>query len=331
MRPALFQTALESGATRCDVCQWRCELLPSAAGRCGVRRNIADVIQNEADELISAAGIKPIEELRMWHFFPDAQSFTIGSYGTPLRKQTSQYANLPPEGSRRVISAERIVDTALQRLCRGVMWSYNDPVISLEWLLDGLKLARASSRFTAISSYGFWTPEALLAVGPYLDGLRLDLLGFSDGAYRELGGMGSNWRGVLAAAAKLRTTWNTHIEVTLTLQTGINDAPEDLRALGTWVAGTLGTLTPLHLLLPADRQSDTVAAVAAAREGGLHFVYGPEPHQATRCPTCTWVVIERGDGPTETVGVINGMCESCGTPLGLRTSIFQRQTVYRKE
>ncbi len=143
MRPSLFQTKLDSGATRCDVCQWRCELLPGQQGRCQVRRNIDGVVQNEADELISAATIKPIEDLRMWHFFPDAQTFTVGSFGTPLLpQQTPPYGVLPTETTPRAIPAERVAAVAQERLCRGVMWMYNDPVISLEWMVDGLKLRR---------------------------------------------------------------------------------------------------------------------------------------------------------------------------------------------
>ncbi len=329
MRPSLFQAPLPQEVRRCDVCQWRCELAPGETGRCGVRLHHAGSIQSEADGVVSAATIGPIEDQRLWHFFPDAQVFNVGSYGTPiLTEQAAQYGQLPEPAARRQLPAERVADFAQQRLCRGVVWAYNDPAVTLEWTLDGLKLARAGSRFTAVVSSGYFSSEAIEAIGPYLDGIRLDLLGFSDQAYVELGGI-QEWQGIMAGAEWLRERWNTHIEVSLRLHAGVNDRETEIETLARWMREKLGALTPLHLL-SRDGQPTWEHLADVARAAGLEFVYGPDPDQPTRCPQCRWVVIERSAGPTQLTGVSGEVCESCGTSLGLRTSLFRRQTRYQR-
>ena len=328
MRPSLFQAQIHPALARCDVCRWRCELAPDEIGRCGVRRHAGGSVQVEADGLLSAATITPIEDHRLWHFFPDAQVFSVGSYGTPLTTlRDGQFAAIPPDpAQRRSLAPERVADFAQQRLCRGIVWTFNDPAVTLEWTLDGLKLAQATSRFTAVVSCGYFSPEAIEVLGPYLDALRLDLLGFSDYAYAKLGGL-DRWRGILAGAERLRATWNTHIEVALALHTGINDDERQIKRLSEWICEKLGSLTPLHLTTGSgDANADAAANVA--RASGLVFVYGPNPHQATRCPQCRWIVIERSAGPTKLPGVADDMCDHCRTPLGLRTSIWRKQTRY---
>lgn len=237
-----------------------------------------------------------------------------------------QHTIAPPAGARE-LAPERVADFAQQRLCRGGVWAYNDPAVRLEWTLDGLKLARAGSRFTILVSSGYFSAEALAAIGPYLDGLRLDLLGWTDRAYLELGGL-RNWQSILEGAAWLRTHWNMHIKVYVPLYAGINDAEREIEGLARWMYDTLGNLTPLHLAA-GDGKTSVQGALAAARSAGLAFVYGPNADQTTRCPRCGSVVVARGAGLTRLTGVQADLCESCGAALGLRTSIFRRQTPYR--
>ena len=95
MHPSLLQTPLADGHIRCDVCQWRCELAPGAVGHCGVRSHTGQTISADAHSLISGATIGPIEDHRLWHFFPDAQVFSVGSFGTPLMLDSAAYADQP--------------------------------------------------------------------------------------------------------------------------------------------------------------------------------------------------------------------------------------------
>lgn len=330
MHPSLLQTPLADGRIRCDVCQWRCELAPGAVGRCGVRSHTGQTISADAHSLISGATIGPIEDHRLWHFFPDAQVFSVGSFGTPLMPDSAAYADQPyalPIAGARELTAERAVQFAQQRLCRGVLWTFGDPAVALEWVYDGVKFGRAYSRFTAIATSGYFSPESFALLAPHLDGLRLDVYGFSDASYRTLTGL-NDWRTIFKTVAEARQKFNIHIEVALRITVGVNDNDTEVAALAKWMRVALGSLTPLHIL--GETVDDTIfqRLQTAARGAGVHFVYGPAAVQSTRCPKCTWVVIERGAGPTQLTGVVDDTCEGCQSALGLRTSLFRRNVRY---
>jgi pyruvate formate lyase activating enzyme len=285
-------------------------------------------IQNSG--LISYAEVRPVEEYRLWHFFPDSLMLAVGSWGYafPSDQQRGAYAHIPDQPSqRRVLPPERIAAFALKQLCRGVVWGYGEPAVSAEYVLDMMQSCRASSRVTSLVTTGMMTMEVLDRFGPYLDGLSLDLRGFGDTAYNRLAGI-SNWRDILEVAARARQHWQCHMEITTRLHHGVNDDPDELRALVDWVCDTLGEQTPWHVL-PGDRGAETAAAVVRARrighENGLQFVYGPEPNQPTQCPNCQAMLITRDKGVIKTVGLQEGQCTACGFQPYLRTSIFKQR------
>jgi pyruvate formate lyase activating enzyme len=327
---ASLATKNDDGTARCDACQWRCVLAPAALGICQVRRGSDEGIEAENYALISAAAVGPIEDHRLWHFFPNSLALSVGSWGYsfPADQTRGLYAHIPAEeGRRRRLDPDRVATFALERLCRGVIWAYGDPAVAAEYVCDVLKLSRASSRYTAMITNGFLTSETLDTFGPYLDGISLELRAFDDASYARLTGV-KEWRGILDVAARARQKWNCHMEVTTRLHHGVNSSPDELRALVTWLRDTLGPDTPWHVL-PGDAGSESAAAVVRARrlglEEGLQFVYGPEPAQPTRCPSCGHELISRDGGATRVVGISDGSCTSCGTKVNVRASIFGRR------
>jgi pyruvate formate lyase activating enzyme len=329
MQHSSLATLFDNGVARCDACQWRCTLAAGEVGRCAVRHGDGEGVVPDNFGILSGAAVGPVEDHRLWHFFPDSLAFSIGSWGSsfPADQGRSPYALLPEdESKRRHLDADRAATFALERLCRGVVWAYGEPAVSFDYVYDILRLSRASSRYTAIVTSGYLTQEALDLFGPYLDGVGLELRAFDDASYARLTGV-SEWRGILDIARRARERWNCHMEVTTRLHHGVNTSPDELRALIGWVREALGAHTPWHVL-PGDAGSESAAAVARARriahEEGLQFVYGPEPGQPTRCPQCGLEAITRDGGVTRLDGVRDGKCSNCGTALGLSSSIFKK-------
>lgn len=328
MQQPVLSTPQPDGRVRCDVCQWRCELASGETGRCRIRSQRDGVIIADAHGLISAATIAPIEDHRLWHFFPDAQVLSVGSFGTPLIDDRTAHASVmygQPAADARQLPPERVVQVAEQRLCRGIVWTYSDPTVNVEWLLDGLKLAQAASRFRAITTTGYASPQVFAAIAPYLDGMRLDVFGFTDRSYQQLTGF-RDWRTIFKHAAEARQRWNIHLELALYVVPGVNDSEVEIAALAKWMRVALGSLTPLHVL-GSDEQA-LLRVQTTARAAGIQYVYGPDRGQETRCPRCTWTVISRGDGPTLLSSIADDMCEACGSALGVRTSLFRRNVRY---
>lgn len=319
---------LSEGRRRCGVCQWRCELAPGELGRCLVRENREAGIVAMSDGLVSAAMVGNVEEHRLWHFFPGSAILSIGSWGYafPADQQRGQYARIPEDPSRlRQLETERVAAVALERLCRGVVWNYSEPAVAHEYVLDMLRTCRASSRYTAIVTTGFLTIEALDQMGHYLDGLSVEIRAFDDTAYRRLAGI-EQWRGILDVAAHARKRWQCHVEITTRLHPSVNDAPDQIQGLASWIFDTLGPQTAWHVLA-GDAGTAAAASVARARkiahEVGLHYVYGSDPVQNTVCANCNTTLIERKSNNARVVGLEGRMCVGCETDTGIRTSIFK--------
>ena len=315
---------------RCEACQWRCSLGVGEVGRCQLRVGVEGGIELLNHSMISGAAIGPVEDHRLWHFFPDSLVLSIGSFGYafPGDQQRAPHALLPEDpAKRRKLDADRAANFALERLCRGVVWTYSEPAVSFEYSRDLLQLCRASSRYTAIVTSGYMTIEALDKYGPYLDGVSLELRGFSDYSYHRLADI-PDWRGILAVAEHARKRWNCHIEVTTRIHHGVNDNPDELRAMAQWISETLGPQTPWHIL-PGDAGSETAAAAMRARriamELGISFVYGAEPNQATRCPSCQSTLITRTNGVAKLVGLNDNRCATCNYEVNVHLSIFKKR------
>lgn len=317
------------GRWHCGVCQWGCQLAPGETGRCQMRTAQDDGIAVLNDGAISAASVTGIEDHRLWHLLPGSTVLSLGGWGYafPADQARGPYAHLPEDPAKvRLLPAERAAQFALDRLCRGVVWAFNDPSVTHEYMSDLLRLARANSRYTALVTSGYLTPAALGQIGHYLDAISLDLRGFDDAAYARLAGV-EHWRGILEVVATARSRWNCHVEVTTRMHHGVNDSPESVAQMAQWIATTLGRDTPWHIL-PGDAGAEAAAAVVRARragnEAGLRFLYSADLHQDTTCPKCGTTVIERNDQQVRVVGLEEGGCTRCGEDLHIRTSIFKR-------
>jgi pyruvate formate lyase activating enzyme len=330
MQVAELAQPIDDGKIRCDACQWRCVLANGDIGRCLVRVGTPDGIGLLNYGMVSGASIGPIEDQRLWHFFPDSKVLTIGSYGYafPSDQQRGPNATIPEdEQKRRRLDADRAANVALEKLCRGVVWTYNEPAVSHEYVLELLRLARASSRYTALITTGYFTLEALDIYGPYLDGINLDLRGFSDAAYQRLAGVPS-WRGILEVAARARNHWRCHLEVTTRIHHGVNDNPDELRQIAEWIVATLGENTAWHLI-PGDAGAETASATNRARrlghELGLRFIYSGEQPQETPCPNCQTTLITRGNGGGRVVALDGPRCTNCGYDTKMHVSMWKQR------
>jgi pyruvate formate lyase activating enzyme len=323
-------TSGEDGTPVCLACQWRCALPPGATGRCLVRSGVDEGILLHNHGLIAGATIGPIEDHRLWHFLPDSLALAIGGWGyaATVDQGRGPYGMIPTDPAKqRKLDADRAANFALERLCRGVVLTFGEPAVNHEYVRALLQLSRAASRYTAIVTTGAMTLEALDQFGHYLNGMSLDLRGFSEASYARLSGL-PDWQGVLAVAERAHQHWKCHIEVTTRVHHGVNDSAEELRALINWLKTSLGPHTPWHVL-PGDAGSETMASAMRARrlghELGLQYVYGAESHQQTRCPACHHTLVTRTTGVTRLVGLNGTACAACGHESRLQLSIFKQR------
>jgi pyruvate formate lyase activating enzyme len=236
-------------------------------------------------------------------------------------------------GSSETIRPSEAIELARRYHCRGLAWTYNEPSIWFEYTLDSAKLAKQNGLYTVYVTNGFLTPEALDAIGPYLDAWRVDVKGFSDSAYRSLTRL-PKWKEILDVAERAQNKWNMHVEVVTNIIPGLNDDEGEIYGIAQWISKSLGELTPWHVTrfypqhklnhLPSTPISTLERACQIGREAGLKFVYiGNVPGHAlenTTCYSCGRVVVKRTGYKIEITGVDReGRCQFCGADLNIRS------------
>ncbi len=345
MREAMLYEELPDSVVRCNVCQWRCVVKPQKSGLCRVRQNAGGVLQVLNYGEVSSVAVDPIEKKPLFHFHPASQVFSLGGWGCNFHCKHCQNWQIscqtPWEGREdsRQISPETSIELAKKYNCQGIAWTYNEPVIWLEYTLDSARLAKAEGLYTVYVTNGYATAEALDAIGPYLDAWRVDVKGFSDSFYRQLAKV-NRWRGILDVAERAQKKWGMHVEVVTNIIPTMNDDDAQLEGIATWIRDHLGELTPWHVTrfypqhelrgIPPTPVATLERAYDIGKKAGLHFVYVGNLHghegENTTCYSCGRVAVKRTGYQTQPVGLDGSRCRHCGTELNFRTSVLSGRT-----
>jgi len=334
MHQAMLYKSLPESAVRCNTCQWRCRINPGRSGVCNMYRNEDGVLYNMNYARVSSAAIDPIEKKPLFHFYPGSEVFSLGGWGCNFHCQDCQNweiacVDIPQEG--RELQPEEAVRMAKEYNCRGIAWTYNEPTVWFEYTLDCARLAKKSNLYTVYVTNGYMTPEALDAIGPYLDAWRVDIKGFNDSLYQKLAKI-KNWRGILDVAKRAKDKWRMHVEVVTNIIPTMNDDDRQLEDIAGWIHTELGELTPWHVTrfhpnhymtdLSSTPVSTLERAVAIGKKAGLKFVYvGNVPGHGgenTACYSCGNTIIKRYGYQAEVIGLIGSKCRFCGAELNIR-------------
>ena len=263
---------------RCDNCPRNCELNDGQTGFCRARRceNGRIVCVNYGK--ITSAALDPIEKKPLRHFYPGRHILSVGSYGCNMSCDYCQNHGLsrgdPPA---QTIQPKELLDMALsipQNL--GVAFTYNEPLIGMEYLLDAAPLLQAAGLKTVLVTNGYVSGQPLLRLLPFIDAANIDVKGFSDDWYRRLGGGLAPVRRAVELCVP-----RCHVEITMLIVPGENDGEEETERLSSWLA-SLSPEIPLHLsrFFPRHRMTDkpptpveTLHRLAGVARRALKYVY----------------------------------------------------------
>ena len=335
MHQAMLYEKLTDSRVRCNTCQWRCNIAVDKSGVCRMYHNKDGRLFNLNYAEVSSAAADPIEKKPLFHFFPGSTVFSLGSWGCNFHCQDCQNWEIscvdkPLHG--RQIQPQEAVMLAKEYDCRGIAWTYNEPAIWFEYTLDCAKLAKESNLYTVYVTNGYMTPEALDAIGPYLDAYRLDIKGFNDGTYKKLAKI-NHWQGILDNAKRAKDKWKMHVEVVTNIVPEINDDDTQLEGIAEWIKEELGELTPWHVtrFYPNYNMMDVQPtpietlerAIDIGKKSGLKFIYaGNIPghdSENTYCYSCGKLIIQRHGYQTKALGLNGVKCGYCGAGLNIRT------------
>ncbi|HID92902.1 MAG TPA: AmmeMemoRadiSam system radical SAM enzyme [bacterium (Candidatus Stahlbacteria)] len=329
-RPAMFWQKLEGNLIQCRLCPNYCVLRPGERGRCRVRENRDGKLVTLVHGLPCAVHIDPIEKKPLFHFIPSTEVFSIATAGCNLRCkfcQNWQISQVSPEETYNYnLSAEELIRIAKERKCPSIAYTYTEPVIFYEYMLEAAKLAREAGIKNTMHSNGYINPEPLRELCKYLDAANIDLKGFTEEYYQEV------CEGHLAPVLqtlKILKEEGVWLEITNLIVPTKNDDPETIRKMCIWIRDSLGADVPIHFSrfwpmyklknLPPTPVGTLERARKIAMDVGLHYVYiGNVPGHVgenTYCPKCGKVLIKRIGYHILENNIVNGKCKFCGQPI----------------
>lgn len=320
----------------CLLCPHDCRIAEGKRGICGVRENQAGTLYALTYELVSSVAVDPIEKKPVFHFHPGSKVLSLGSVGCSMRCghcQNWQISRSRPSEDAALdhLPPEDVVALAHEHGCTGVAFTYNEPVIWIEYVLDVARRAREAGLYTVMVTNGYITSAGLDLIGEYIDVWRVDVKAFSDRVYRDLC-KARSVHPILEAAERARRTWSMHVEVVTNVIPTVNDDDETLEGIAHWIRTALGEDTPWHItrffpyLELSHLQPTPVTTLERARaigmREGLNFVYlgnvAVPGGEDTVCPGCGAVALGRDGYRLTGVNVEGGACTGCGTPLGIK-------------
>ena len=298
-REALYYAPLPGAMVQCSLCPTQCVLSAGEWGLCKARKNIRGKLYSMVYGKIATVHVDPIEKKPFFHVLPGSKAFSIASTGCNLHCLFCQNWEIsqafPGDVPNQAATPDEIVTQALASGARSIAFTYNEPVINYEFVLDTAKLAKARGLKTVVVSSGYIEEKPLKELLKYIDAYKVDLKAFNENFYHKL--TGGRLASVLQTLKIIRQS-GVWLEIVTLLIPGENDSEEELRAMARWIKQNLGDSVPLHFSrffpqhklqnLPPTPPETVIRARQIAMEEGLKFVYtgniaNPEG-EATYCP-----------------------------------------------
>ena len=330
--PARHWHRLDDGRLQCDICPRACKLAEGQRGLCFVRARAGQTMVLTTYGRSSGFCIDPIEKKPLNHFLPGTPILSFGTAGCNLTCKFCQNWDISKarEFDRLVDGAppDAIARAARSLGCRSVAFTYNDPVIFLEYAVDTALACRELGIRTVAVTAGYVMPEAGREFFAAMDAANVDLKAFSEDFYRGI--CGGHLEAVKETLVYLRHRTSVWFEITTLLIPGENDSDAEIDALSQWVFTALGPEVPLHFsafhpdwkmpTLPPTPAATLTRARAIAKGNGLHHVYTGNVSDpdggSTWCAACGALLIGRDWYELSEWGLDEiGRCRRCATPL----------------
>ena len=315
----------------CTLSPRHCKIGNGQSGFCGVRRNIDGTLYSDNYGQAVAAAEEVIETEAIYHYRPGARILSMGNIGCMMSCRfcqnwtTSQVKHL----DTRVIqpmSPTEVIDIAQQHEIEVISWTYNDPVVWHEFVMETSRLAQAANIRTLFKSALYIEAEPLQELLDVIDIWSVSLKSLDATFYKKI--TAATLGPVLDRIREIYAT-TRHLEISQLLVTGLNDNEDAIRKTVDWHLENLDQDVPLHFVRfhPAFRYLDVERtpkaimrrAVEIAREAGIRFVYLGNLLESgvsdTHCSNCSEVLVERYGLTTRILGINdNECCASCGAP-----------------
>ena len=327
-KEALYYQKIDADTVQCQLCPRGCLLKNGQRSFCRVREPKGGKLYSLVYGLPCAVHVDPIEKKPLFHFLPSTMIYSIATAGCNYRCKFCQNWSIsqspPEETMNHQLSPQDVVDQALKFNCPSIAYTYTEPSIFYEYMLDTAKLAKKHGLKNMYHSNGSLNPRPAQEIALYLDGADIDLKAFRQDFYSEVC---SGDLDTVLNTLKILKQNRVWLEITNLVIPHLNDDLNIIEEMAFWIKDNLGEDVPLHFsrFWPQYKLTNIyptpVKTLEQARQvsmgAGLKFVYignvAGHPAENTYCPGCERPVIRRvGYSIIEINLDKNGSCKSCG-------------------
>lgn len=326
-KEAMYYKSIDKETVQCRLCPRGCTLRNGQRSFCRAREPKDGKLYSLVYGLACAVHTDPIEKKPLFHFMPGTQAYSIATAGCNFRCKYCQnwsISQFPPEETdNENLPPQDIVAGALRAGSPTIAYTYTEPSIFYEYMLETAKLARAKGVKNMYHSNGSLNPEPVAELAPYLNAANIDLKAFNQDFYTQVS---AGFLDTVLETLKILKKKGTWVEITNLMVPAMNDDIGMVKQMALWIKDNLGQETPVHFgrFWPqyklADLEPTPVSTLEAARaaaiSSGLQYVYiGNVPgHEAenTYCPKCGKIVIGRAGYSIQENNLNFGKCKFCG-------------------
>ena len=323
---------MDDGRLQCDLCPRHCHLKEGQRGLCYVRQRLDNEVKLVSYGRSSGFCVDPIEKKPLNHFYPGSAVLSFGTAGCNLACKFCQNWDMSKSREMDTLAdsatPEQLAKTAKRMDCRSIAYTYNDPVIFLEYAVDVAAACREQDIKNVAVTAGYIDPEPRIEFFKAMDAANVDLKAFSDKFYYKI--CGGHLAPVLETLEYIKHETDCWLETTTLLIPGENDSDKELQDMTTWVVEHLGPNVPMHFTafhpdwkmkdIPSTPQATLTRARQIAFDNGVLYAYTGNVHDSkgssTWCPGCGELLIERDWYHLGRWGLDDmGCCAGCGLKI----------------
>ena len=327
---AKFYQKLQNQKIKCKLCPRECTVGDRERGYCGVRENRGGTYYSLVHSRVCAAHVDPVEKKPLFHYLPGTLAFSLATAGCNVNCKFSQNWDIsqarPEQVPAEYTPPQRVADLAKQYRCPTIAYTYSEPVIFSEFLMDAADAGHQAGIRSVVVSNGYMQQEALKSAYAKMDAVKIDLKAFSESYYSNV--VTGQLKPVLDSLVTLQRMGKWTEIVYLVVPT-LNDDDAEFLGLARWIKTNLGVDVPLHFTqfhpeyllknLPITPVPTLERAKAIADAEGLHYVYignvPGHPAQNTYCPNCRRTLVERVGFTASNILIRKDSCPFCRTPI----------------
>ena len=327
--PATHWKLTKGGKAQCLLCPFNCSLAEGKTGVCKGKTNIGgDLIAVNYGKTTSLS-MDPMEKKPLYHFLPGTSILSVGPNGCNLACDFCQnYHVSQGRAPTEYISPDDLASVAVAQGAAGVAYTYSEPLIWFEYVMDAAKAVRGRGLANVLVSNGYINQEPFAELLPWIDAMNLDIKSMDPLFYKKIckSALPPVLQTARAAAGRI------HLEITNLIIPGLNDKEADIEKLTDFVAG-LDDMIPLHFsrYFPAYKRAtlptppETLERVAQIASRKLKYVFVGNLDlghwKNTLCPGCGTALIDRSGYHVSKVELDGENCRSCGSPTGVVTEL----------